>query len=186
MSFPAPFGHTFLERFFYERGVAVCARFAFALAVICTDKNMDCVRWFILFSHAFSLITMMFTDGQKFPLFPLRYSSLFSLVFQAGNLGEIGGTRKKMNKTFFPGLHSLFLSLKQRHQKIFNYSGKFVFSTFDYRLAYRGRVRLNARATSAPEHPNRSIARTQKTDLARETFLPLLGKVNKRTPNLKG
>jgi hypothetical protein len=39
-------------------------------------------------------------------------------------------------------------------------------------------VRLNARATSAPEYPNRSIARTQKIDLARETFLPLPGKVH--------
>jgi hypothetical protein len=39
-------------------------------------------------------------------------------------------------------------------------------------------VRLNARATSAPEYPNWSIARTQKIDLARDTFLPLPGKVN--------
>jgi len=50
--------------------------------------------------------------------------------------GEVGDAREKMNKEFFLGLHSLFLSLKQRHQIIFNYSGKFVFSTFDYRLAY--------------------------------------------------
>ena len=113
MSFPAPFGHTFLECFFYERGVAICARFAFALTVICTDKNMDCVRWFVLFSHAFSLITMMFTDGQEFPLFPLRYFSLFSLR-------EIGDAREKMNSAFFLGQHSLCLSLKQRHQIIFN------------------------------------------------------------------
>jgi len=53
-----------------------------------------------------------------------------------------------MNKAFFLGLHSLFLSLKQRHQIIFNYSGKFVFSTFDYRLAYGGRGKaLHDRAT---------------------------------------
>ncbi len=53
---------------------------------------------------------------------------------------ELGdNARKKMNKAFFLGLHSLFLSLKQRHQIIFNYSGKSVFSTFDYRLAYGGR-----------------------------------------------
>jgi len=39
-------------------------------------------------------------------------------------------------------------------------------------------VRLNDRATSAPEYPNRSIVRTQKIDLARETFLPLPCKVN--------
>ena len=47
--------------------------------------------------------------------------------------------REKMNSAFFLGLHSLFLSLKQRNQIIFNYSGNFVFSTFDYRLAYGGR-----------------------------------------------
>ncbi len=51
-------------------------------------------------------------------------------------------------KAFFLGLHSLFLSLKQRHQIIFNYSGKFVFSTFDYRLAYGGSGKaLHDRAT---------------------------------------
>ncbi len=58
-------------------------------------------------------------------------------IFLAGKL-EIG-TREKMNNAFFLGLHSLFLSLKQRHQIIFNYPGKFIFSTFDYRLAYGGR-----------------------------------------------
>jgi hypothetical protein len=53
---------------------------------------------------------------------------------------EIGeGAREKLDKAFFLGLHSLFLSLKQRHQIIFNYSGKFVFSAFGYRLAYDGR-----------------------------------------------
>jgi hypothetical protein len=46
-------------------------------------------------------------------------------------------------------------------------------------------VRLNARATSAPEYPNRSIARTQKIDLARETFLPLPGQVNMLESRLK-
>ena len=44
-----------------------------------------------------------------------------------------------MNNAFFLGLHSLCLSLKQRHQITFNYSGKFAFSTFGYRLAYGGR-----------------------------------------------
>ncbi len=56
------------------------------------------------------------------------------LRYIAGKLG----TREKMNNVFFLGLHSLFLSLKQRHQIIFNYSGMFVFSTFDYRFAYGG------------------------------------------------
>ena len=61
-----------------------------------------------------------------------------------------------MNKAFFLGLHSLFLSLKQRHQTIFNYSGNFVFSTFDYRLAYggRGKVQRPCKTGSASVYKN--------------------------------
>jgi hypothetical protein len=70
---------------------------------------------------------------------------------------EIGeGAREKLNQAFFLGLHSLFLSLKQRHQTIFNYSGNFVFSTFDYRLAYggRGKVQRPCKTGSASVYKN--------------------------------
>ena len=68
----------------------------------------------------------------------------------------MGNAREKMNKAFFLGLHSLFLSLKQRHQTIFNYSGNFVFSPFDYRLAYggRGKVQRPCKTGSASVYKN--------------------------------
>ena len=52
---------------------------------------------------------------------------------------KLRDAREKMNSAIFLELRSLFLSLTQRHKIIFNYSGKFVFSTLDYRLAYGGR-----------------------------------------------
>ena len=63
---------------------------------------------------------------------------------------------EKMNKAFFLGLHSLFLSLKQRHQIIFNYAGKFVFSTFNYRLPYggRGKAQRPCKTGSASDYKN--------------------------------
>ena len=71
-------------------------------------------------------------------------------------MGIGGGAHEKLNKGFFLGLHSLFLSLNQRHQIIFNYSGKFVFSTFDYRLAYggRGKVQRSCKTGSTSVYKN--------------------------------